>query len=77
MAKTKKLQKTHICGIWGLRVNRQVKHPQALSKESHFVIFGFFFFFSLFNAKRLTVKAFLEVTLVSQTPRARHVFSNF
>ena len=39
MAKTKKSRKPHACGIWGLRVNRQVKNERAVSKEGAFFVF--------------------------------------
>ena len=70
MAKTETLHKTRYVWHLGLRVNRQVKHPRKLAKDGPFV----FFFFSLFNAKRLPMKSFLEVTLVSITLRRRTVF---
>ena len=54
--------------------NRQVKNPRAVSKR---VASSLFASFSLFNGKRLSIKVFLEVTLVSLTLRARTVFSNF
>ena len=69
--KLKQSRTPHICGIRGLRVDRQVKNPWAVLKEGSFVIFGFF---SVSNAKGLTKKAFLEVTLVSLTLRVRTVF---
>ena len=56
---------------WRVRVNEQIKNPRAVSKERPFVIFDSF---SFFNAKRLSIKAFLEVTLVLLILRARTVF---
>ena len=54
--------------------NRQVKNPRAVSKR---VASSLFASFSLFNGKRLSIKVFLEVTLVSLTLRARTVFFYF
>ena len=54
--------------------NRQVKNPRAVSKR---VASSLFASFSLFNGKRLSIKVFLEVTLVSLTLRARTIFFNF
>ena len=42
MAKTKVVQKTHICGIRRLRFKRQVNTPGAVPKEDPFVIFFIF-----------------------------------
>ena len=58
----------------GSKGNRQVKNTRAVSKR---VASSIFASFSLFNGKRLSIKVFLEVTLVSLTLRARTVFSNF
>ena len=41
------------------------------------VFSSFLYSFSLPNAKRLTIKTFLEVTLISLTLRARTVFLYF
>ena len=67
MTKTEKVLKKHICGIRRLRVKRQVKTPRA-------ILLSIFDSFSLPNAKRLTIKAFFEVTLVSLILRALTVF---
>ena len=53
-------------GTWGLRVKRRVTAPQTVPKEN---LWSFFDFFSVSNAKGLTIKAFLEGTLVSLTLR--------
>ena len=37
--------KPHICCIRGIKINRQVKSPRAISKESPFVTFSFFLTF--------------------------------
>ena len=70
----KQSKEPHIRGIWGLWVNRQVNKPREVSKEGPLVIFRFF---SLSSANILTVKVFLEVTLVSLSLRVRTVFPNF
>ena len=54
-------------------VNRQVKFLQGAPKVCSSVIF---WYFSHPNAKRPKTKAFLEVSLVSLTLRARTVFQN-
>ena len=74
MAKTKVVQKTHICGIRKLRFKRQVNTPRAVPKEGPFVIF---LFFLLLSIKALKRKASLKVILVSLTLTARTVFKIF
>ena len=72
MIKAKIVQKNaYMCGIRRLRVKIQVKSTQAVPKESPFVIF---YSFLLPNAKRLTIKVFLKVNLVSLTLVTRTVF---
>ena len=69
MSITETLHKTtHIFGIWRLGANRQVKSPRAVSKEETFVSF------SLSNAKRLPMKAFVQATLVSLNLREGNIF---
>ena len=53
-----------------LRVKKHVKALQAIPKKIAFIVF---YSFSLSNAKRLIIKAFLEVILVSLTLRAHIV----
>ena len=48
--------------------------PRAVPKSQKRVFSSFFYSFLLPNGQALTVKAFLEVTLVSLIPRARSVF---
>ena len=43
--KLKQYKKAHICGIWCLILNRQVKNPRAVSEEKPFVIFFSFCYF--------------------------------
>ena len=67
MAKSKIVQKTtYMSHLWR-KGKRQVKTPRAVAKEGAFVIFDSFLFP---NTKTLTIKAFLEVILVSLTLRA-------
>ena len=52
--------------------------PRAVPKSQKRVFSSFFYSFLLPpNGQALTVKAFLEVTLVSLIPRARSVFKFF
>ena len=72
--KLKYSRKMHICGIGGLRVKRQIKTMWAFQKDQKRILASFFYSFSHPNAKGLTVKAFLEVSLVSLTLRVHTVF---
>ena len=66
--KLKKIRKPPHCGTRGVRVNRQVKN---LRKVPIVVPCNNLDFFSLSNAKRFPVKAFLKETLVSLILEAR------
>ena len=59
-------------GLYGLTDRSRIR---GQSRKS--VLFPFFDSFSLSTAKRLTIKAFLEVTLVSLTLGKRTVFKIF
>ena len=56
------------------KIKRQVKTLRGTGKEGSF---AFFNSLSLFNEKRLEVKEFMEVSLVSLTFRARTLFKIF
>ena len=61
------------------KVQRQVKNQWTVPRErerkrERELFHDFFYSFSLYNAKRLTINAFLEVTVVSLTRRARTDF---
>ena len=43
--KLKQPRKPHICGIWVVRVNRQVNNPETVSKEGPFAFLWFFLTF--------------------------------
>ena len=67
--KLKQSRESHICGI-----RDQTDRSRIRGESRNRVLSSFFDFFSLFNAKKLTIKAFFKVTLVSLTLRARTVF---
>ena len=74
MAKTKKVEKDanrHHSRLW---VKRQVKTPRRAPKDDSLALF---YPFSLCNATRIKMEAFLEVSLVSLTLRSRSVFKYF
>ena len=71
MAKTKT---SHICGIQGLRVNRQVKNPRAVSKEGPFAIFLFFF---TFWCKKIANKSVSESDFSFIDPYSAHCYFKF
>ena len=68
MAQIKVIQRNAIRGLRRLRVRRQVKTPRGAPKKGSFV---FLDSFSLSNTKRLKMKAFLVVSLVSLRDRSR------
>ena len=72
--KLKHPRKPQICDIRGPSLARQIKNQRPVSKWGPLVTF---YCLSLSNAKGLSVKLFLKVTLASLTIRARTVFLNF
>ena len=73
MLKTK-FGKRRLCIFRRLRVNGQFKFLQRAKKR---VLSFYFGSFSLPNAKKSKIKAFLKVTLVSLTLRLGIVIKNF
>ena len=72
--KLKLVQKNANRRLRRLRAKRQVKTPRGATNECSFVLF---YYFLLFNTKRLKMKAFVEVSLVSLNLRSRTAFKNF
>ena len=73
MLKPKQSGKQPIGIVRRLRVKRQVKILRGIPKEDFFFL-TYFCWFSLSNAKRLKIKSFLEVNLVSLTLRVHTDF---
>ena len=72
--KLKQSRKPNICGIWGLRINRQVNNSHAVWKVDPFLIFWFAL---TFYCEMIVNKSVSQSNLSSINTESAHCFLNF